>query len=132
MSSVWKPLASQTVMAWSQWNTRYSVPGSELLLKQPTSNSSLYHCSTNFSSNFCHRRSTMCHSRTPYTSVFLSVVPRGHPEPGILEAVSYPDHFSQQSCTVDTFRPSISAISPKDNPLSRNPLARPHSNPVRC
>ncbi|GFX36889.1 uncharacterized protein TNCV_4000491 [Trichonephila clavipes] len=33
MSSGLTPLASQTAMAWSRWNTRYRAPGSKLSLK---------------------------------------------------------------------------------------------------
>ncbi|GFT70196.1 hypothetical protein TNCV_3456571 [Trichonephila clavipes] len=69
VSSGLTPLASQTSMAGSQWNTRYSAPGSELPLKLPISNSSLSHCGTNSSSNFCRIRSTMRHSHTPNTDV---------------------------------------------------------------
>ncbi|GFW28325.1 uncharacterized protein TNCV_4639921 [Trichonephila clavipes] len=56
LSSGLTPLASQVAMAWSQWNTRYRVHGSELCLKQPISSSSLRHCGTNCSSTFCRRR----------------------------------------------------------------------------
>ncbi|GBL72492.1 hypothetical protein AVEN_115404-1 [Araneus ventricosus] len=62
----------------------------------------------------------------------ISVVPRGHPEPGLLEAVPSLDHCCQQSCTVDTFLPSLSAISRKENPPSRSPTTRPRSNSVSC
>ncbi|GFT25848.1 transposable element Tcb1 transposase [Trichonephila clavipes] len=49
----------------------------------------------------------------------VSVVPRGHLEPYFLEAVSSLDHCFQQSCTVDTFQPSFSAMLGKENPPSR-------------
>ncbi|GFV99571.1 uncharacterized protein TNCV_5079351 [Trichonephila clavipes] len=58
----------------------------------------------------------------------FSVVPRGHPEPCLLEAVPSLDYRSQQSCTVDTFRPSLSAIPRKENPPSHSPITRPRSN----
>ncbi|GFV82149.1 hypothetical protein TNCV_2790471 [Trichonephila clavipes] len=71
MSSDLTPLPSQTVMVWSHWNTRYRTPGSELFLKLPISNSSLCYGCTNFSSNFCRRRSTLRHSRTPNSRSYL-------------------------------------------------------------
>ncbi|GFU98526.1 transposable element Tcb2 transposase [Trichonephila clavipes] len=55
----------------------------------------------------------------------LSVEPRGYPKPGLLEAVPSLDHCYQQSCTVDTFRLSLSAISRKENPHSRCPITQP-------
>ncbi|GBN00386.1 hypothetical protein AVEN_95725-1 [Araneus ventricosus] len=60
----------------------------------------------------------------------LSVVPLGLSEPGLLEAVPSLDHCCQQSCTVDTFLPSLSAISRKENPPSRSPTTRPRTNSV--
>ena len=46
-----------------------------------------------------------------------SVETRGRPEPDLLEEVPSLDHCSQQTCTVDTCRSSLSAISRKENPL---------------
>ncbi|GFV43085.1 hypothetical protein TNCV_5027751 [Trichonephila clavipes] len=70
VSSSLRPLALQTTMAWSQWNTLYKTPGSELSL-----NSSRSYCGTNSCKNFCGRRSRMSRSRTRNTAVFpLSIV----------------------------------------------------------
>ncbi|GFY07171.1 uncharacterized protein TNCV_277181 [Trichonephila clavipes] len=57
----------------------------------------------------------------------LLVVPRGHPEPRLLQAILSLDHCFQQLCTVDTFRPSLSALSRKENPPF---VTRPRSNSV--
>ncbi|GFU49483.1 uncharacterized protein TNCV_1590351 [Trichonephila clavipes] len=62
----------------------------------------------------------------------LSVVPCGRPELGLLEAIPSLDYCSPQSCTVDTFLPSLSAISQKENPPTRSPITRPRSNSVSC
>ncbi|GFV40956.1 hypothetical protein TNCV_2665471 [Trichonephila clavipes] len=67
MSSGLTPLASQTAMAWSQWNTRYKAPGSQ----ESISISFLYQCGTNCSTNFCHRHSKKLHNRTSNTVIFL-------------------------------------------------------------
>ncbi|GFW94500.1 hypothetical protein TNCV_2702211 [Trichonephila clavipes] len=83
---------------------------------------SLRLCRSNCSSNFCRRRSTMPEC--------LSVEPCGLPELNLLEAAPILDHCSKQSCTVDTFRRSLSAISWKENPPSRNPITRPRPNSV--
>ncbi|GFV06051.1 hypothetical protein TNCV_3143421 [Trichonephila clavipes] len=94
----------------------------KLQLVQPISYSSLCHCSTNCSSNFCRRRSMMHHSRTPNTLNFSSVVPCGILEPGHLEAVQSLDYCSQQSCIVDKFQPNLSVILWKENSLSFSPI----------
>ncbi|GFV25090.1 uncharacterized protein TNCV_1006841 [Trichonephila clavipes] len=52
----------------------------------------------------------------------LSVVPRGRPEPGFLEARPSFHQCSQQLSTVDTFWSCLSALSWKGNPTSRSPF----------
>ncbi|GBL92758.1 hypothetical protein AVEN_119137-1 [Araneus ventricosus] len=66
----------------------------------------------------------------PYTeqAVFPLSSAKWPPEPGLFEAVPSLDHCRQQSCTVDTFLPSLSAISQKENPPSRSPTTRSRSN----
>ncbi|GFU22857.1 hypothetical protein TNCV_4966041 [Trichonephila clavipes] len=117
MSSGLTPLELQTAMVWSHRNTH-----SERSLKQPISDCSLWHCCTD-----CR----WYHCGTPNTRwCVLSVVPRGCLEPGLLEAVPSLDHSSKQSYTVDTFRPSLSAISWKENSLFRTFITRSRSNLV--
>ncbi|GFU92412.1 hypothetical protein TNCV_824381 [Trichonephila clavipes] len=55
-------------------------------------------------------------------------MPRDCPEPDILEAIPSLDHCPQQSCKVDTFPPSLTAISRKENPPSRSLITLPRSN----
>ncbi|GFU07021.1 uncharacterized protein TNCV_3885851 [Trichonephila clavipes] len=62
----------------------------------------------------------------------LSVVPCGHPKPNFLEAVPSLDHCSQQSRTVDTFRPSFSAVSREEGSPSRSRITGPRLNLVSC
>ncbi|GFT31996.1 uncharacterized protein TNCV_3468481 [Trichonephila clavipes] len=59
-----------------------------------------------------------------------SVVTSSGPEPSLLEAVPSLDYCFQKSCTVDTFRPRLSAISQKENPPSRSPIMRSRSNSI--
>ncbi|GBN09855.1 hypothetical protein AVEN_59526-1 [Araneus ventricosus] len=63
---------------------------------------------------------------------FLSAVPRGRTKPSLLEAVPSLDQCCQQSCTVNTFLSSLSAMSRKENPPSRSPTTRPRSNSMSC
>ncbi|GFU57990.1 hypothetical protein TNCV_5083481 [Trichonephila clavipes] len=60
---------SQMAMAWSQGNTRYRTPDSEVSLKVPISNSLL-----------CHQLQLELLLQMQYES-FLSVLPRERPEP---------------------------------------------------
>ncbi|GFX63793.1 uncharacterized protein TNCV_5032641 [Trichonephila clavipes] len=53
---------------------------------------------------------------------------RGCPEPDLLEAAPLLDYCSQQSCTMDRFRLTLSAISPKENLLPTSPTTQPRSN----
>ncbi|GFV11734.1 uncharacterized protein TNCV_977231 [Trichonephila clavipes] len=62
----------------------------------------------------------------------LSVVSRGRPEPGLLEAVRTSDRYSQQSFLVDTFQLRLSAISRNKNPPSSRRITQPRSNSVSC
>ncbi|GFX53372.1 hypothetical protein TNCV_2946121 [Trichonephila clavipes] len=98
-SSDLTPLALQTTMALSQWNTRYRELGWELFLKEMISNSSLCHCGTNaaqiFAADVVRCATAVCRIRRSS----LSVVPRDRPEPCPFEAVLSFDHCSQQSCT---------------------------------
>ncbi|GFY32783.1 uncharacterized protein TNCV_4638891 [Trichonephila clavipes] len=121
MSSGRTSLASYTAMAWSQWNTGYRARSLELYLKQRISNSTLCHCGNNFSSNFVD--AVKCATAVRQIRwYFLLVVLRDHPDPRLLEAVPSFDHCSQQSCTLDTFPPGLSAISWKENPPSHSSL----------
>ncbi|GFW46776.1 hypothetical protein TNCV_2981321 [Trichonephila clavipes] len=110
------------------WYTHYKALGLELSLKLPISNSLLCHWGTNCSSNFCCRRSMLRHSHSPNTVVFPlnSIRLKKTTEPGLLAAAPFLDDCSQQLCTVDTFRPSLSAISREDGKKIHLPVALLH------
>ncbi|GFS69168.1 uncharacterized protein TNCV_4010181 [Trichonephila clavipes] len=100
MSSGLTPLASQTSMAWSSFYI--TVVPTVARISAPDA-----------------VRSSTTIRRIRWPS--LSVVPSGLTEPGLLEAVPSLNHCAQQSCTVDSFCPSFSAMSRKVNPSSCSP-----------
>ncbi|GFU91205.1 hypothetical protein TNCV_4925351 [Trichonephila clavipes] len=74
----------------------------------------------------------MRHSRTPNTVVFPLSSASCHPKLSLLEAEPSLEHYSQKSCTLDIFQPSLSAISRKENPPSHSSITQPRSNSARC
>ncbi|GFY26430.1 hypothetical protein TNCV_26271 [Trichonephila clavipes] len=71
-----------------------------------------------------------CATAFPLITVFFTLSSATWPS-GAQSSRSCTIPCTHQLCTMDAFRPSLSAISRKENPPSRSPITRPRSNSIQ-